>query len=431
MPENQTGPPASVLLRGADAGGADATAAAPRGRQPWSPGARILVLASLVGGFLATSSTPTPLYATYARVWRLTAASTSLAFGVYALSLLAALLLLGRLSDHIGRRPVLVAAIAGQIVALAVFAGANGLGPLLVGRILQGLSTGAGVAAVGAALLDVDARRGTVANSVAPAAGSAIGAMASALAVQFLPAPTRLIYAVFVVVLLVQTLALARVPETSPCAPGALASLRPRVRLPAAVRGNFAAAAPVLFAIWALSGLFGSLGPALVQQVTGSSSVVPGTVPLAIVGAVSPITAYRLRAVSPRSSLAVGITALIAGVVVTVLAVLTSSGLVLFVGAVLGGVSFGSGFRGGMQLLLPAVEPGERAGTLASVYVVSYLGFGIPAIIAGVVDARTGSVSGTTLGYSACLLLLALVAGAALRRTPAGQPTARPQQRAR
>lgn len=67
--------------------------------------------------------------------------------------------------------------------------------------------------------------------------------------------------------------------------------------------------------------------------------------------------------------------------------------------------------------MLPAVQPGERAGTLSLVYIVSYLGFGVPAIIAGIIDARTRDVSGTTLGYSGVLILLALTAAIALRRT--------------
>lgn len=128
-------------------------------RRSFRPAGSIVLLASLAASFLATSSAPTPLYAVYGRDWHLTAANTSVVFGVYALSLLAGLLVLGRLSDHIGRRPTLGAAIATQIVAMAVFATAEGLSGLLVGRVLQGLSTGAGLAAVGAALLDVDSRR--------------------------------------------------------------------------------------------------------------------------------------------------------------------------------------------------------------------------------------------------------------------------------
>jgi len=390
-------------------------------RRSFRPAGSIVLLASLAASFLATSSAPTPLYAVYGRDWHLTAANTSVVFGVYALSLLAGLLVLGRLSDHIGRRPTLGAAIATQIVAMAVFATAEGLSGLLVGRVLQGLSTGAGLAAVGAALLDVDSRRGTIANTVAPPAGSALGALAAAFAVQFLPAPTRVIYVLLAVVLIMQGLAVIRVRETAARKPGALASMRPELRLPPEVRRDFVAAAPVLFAVWALSGLLGSLGPALVHGLSGSGSVVYGVLPLTVIGIVSPVTAYLLRTARPRACLVLGIATLTVGVATIVVAVLLSSAPLLCGAAVVAGIGFGSGFRGGIQLVLPAVAPAERAGTLSLLYIVSYLGFGVPAILAGVIDQATGNLNATTLGYAAVLIVLALLAIAALRRSPRHQ----------
>ena len=402
--------------------GADPSRARAAGRRPpLRPGASTVVLGSLSASFLATSSAPTPLYALYARTWHLTAATTSLVFGVYALSLLVALLVFGRLSEHIGRRPVLLAATAVQIVALAVLAAAAGRNALLLGRVLQGLSTGVGLAAVGAALLDINREKGTTVNSAAPAAGSAFGAITAALAVQFLPVPTRLIYAVLAVLLLVQALFLLRVPETSARSSGAISSMRPELGLPPAGRGAFLAAAPVLFAVWALSGLFGSLGPALVKEMSGSASAIYGALPLTVIGVVSPITAFRLRATQARSTLVLGIAALAAAVVVTIVAVVLSSAPVLLIAATVAGVGFGSGFRGGIQLVIPAVEKSKRAGTLSLVYIVSYLGFGVPAIVAGIVDAKTGDLDAVTLGYTGLLFLLAFLAAAALRWTSSAQ----------
>jgi hypothetical protein len=79
---------------------------------------RLFFLASITVSFLAASSAPTPLYATYQAAWGFSALTTTVIFGVYAVALLAALLTAGRLSDHIGRRPVLLAGIAGQVLAL-------------------------------------------------------------------------------------------------------------------------------------------------------------------------------------------------------------------------------------------------------------------------------------------------------------------------
>ena len=111
----------------------------PKGRRPLL---RLFVLASITVSFLAASSAPTPLYATYQAAWGFSALTTTVVFGVYAIAFLAALLTAGRLSDHIGRRPLLLAGIAGQLIALAVFVDAHNLAALLTARIIQGLATG-------------------------------------------------------------------------------------------------------------------------------------------------------------------------------------------------------------------------------------------------------------------------------------------------
>src|SRR6478735_858353 len=131
------------------------------------------LLASIVLFFLAGSSAPTPLYAVYQAAWGFTPATVTVVFGIYAVAVLTTLLTFGSLSDHVGRRPVLVGATLVQAGAMLIFATAHGLGALLVARVVQGLSTGAAMGAIGAGLLDIDRPRGTVANAVAPMAGTA------------------------------------------------------------------------------------------------------------------------------------------------------------------------------------------------------------------------------------------------------------------
>ena len=228
---------------------------------PRARGLSLLLLGSIIVSFLAASAAPTPLYAVYAAQWGFSPLATTVVFGVYALAVLAGLLTFGRLSDHTGRRPVLLAGLALQAVSMVLFATAGGLGTLLVARVVQGLATGASLGAVGAGMLDIDRRRGAVANSFAPGIGTASGALVSALAVQYLPAPTHLIYLVLLGVFGAQAAGVLAMRETAPRRPGALRSLVPDIRLPRAARTEVAIAAPVLFAVWALAGFYGSLGP--------------------------------------------------------------------------------------------------------------------------------------------------------------------------
>jgi hypothetical protein len=143
----------------------------------------------------------------------------------------------------------------------------------------------------------------------------------SALAVRFLPDPTHLIYLALIGVLALQATAIAAMRETSARAPGALASLRPEITLPRALRAPVLTAVPVLFAVWALAGLYGALGPALVHALTGSGNVVLGALSLFVLAASAVVAIIALRRAAARTVMLVGIAALITGVAVTVLAV--------------------------------------------------------------------------------------------------------------
>jgi MFS family permease len=371
---------------------------------------RMVGLASITVTFLAASAAPTPLYATYQKEWGFSALTTTVVFGIYAVALLAALLTAGRLSDHVGRRPVLFAGIAGQLLALVIFADAHSVAALLVARIIQGLATGTAIGAIGAGMLDIDQSRGAVANATAPGLGTASGALLSAFAVQWLPAPTRLVYVVLGGLLLAQAFVVFWLPETSPRAPGAWRSLIPQISLPAQTRRPMLAAAPVLFALWALGGFYASLGPSLIDHLVGTASVIDAGLGLGILTGVAALTTYLLRATPAPGAMLIGTGALIAGVSVVLLSIWADSAFGFFVGTALAGVGFGAGFQGGIRLVAPLAHPDQRAGVLSVIFTVSYLGLGVPAVMAGVAVVRGGGLVATSYEYGLAVIVLAIVA---------------------
>ena len=413
-----TRPPRTADGAPGTAGSAAPSAAVRRGRTPRVTGRpAIVLLASLIVALLAASSTPTPLYAVYQARWGFSPITTTVVFGVYALAVLAALLTLGKLSDHLGRRPVLLAAIAVQAVALVVFSTADGVPALLTARVIQGLSTGAALGAIGAGMLDIDRERGTFANAVSPGMGTATGSILSALAVRYLPAPTHLIYLVLLGVFALQAIGVALMKETVTAKPGALASLTPEISLPRTLRRPVLIAAPVLFAVWALAGLYGALGPALVQALTGSSAVVPGAASLTVLAGTAVVAVLALRRAQAQTVMLTGISALIIGVALTLAALDARSTVLFFLGTAISGIGFGSGFQGGIRTVVPRAAAHERSGVLSLLYTVSYLGMGLPAVIAGVLVVRGGGLIDTAYEYGAALIVLALLALAGLLRT--------------
>jgi len=372
--------------------------------------AAFVLQASIILFFLASSAAPTPLYAVYQAAWGFSPVTVTMVFGIYALAVLVTLLVVGSLSDHVGRRPVLLAATALQAVTMIVFATADGVGALIIARILQGVATGAAAAAVGASLLDLDRTRGTLANAVMPMLGTATGSLLGGLLVQYLPAPTRLVYVVFGIIFAVQALAVTRMPETVTPRPGALASLRPQFRLPPALRPSLLVAAPVLLAAWALAGFYGSLGPAMVRRLADSSSLALGGVALFVLAASGALTVLVLHHRSARTMLTVGTAALVVGVAITLLATTTASLAMFFVGAVIAGGGFGAGFQGAIRSVLPLAPAHERAGVLSILYVIAYLSMGVPAVLAGLRAVHGGGILTTAREYGVAVMALAAIA---------------------
>jgi MFS family permease len=380
----------------------------------------VFVLASLIVALLASSAAPTPLYAIYQAQWHFTPITTTVVFGVYAIAVLTGLLTLGKLSDHVGRKPVLLIALAVHASSLLIFATASGVPELLSARVVQGLSTGAALGAIGAAMLDMDRELGTFANAVAPGMGTASGTILSALAVRFLPDPTHLIYLALIGMLALQAAAIAAMRETVGREPGALASLRPEITLPRALRAPVLTAVPVLLAVWALAGLYGALGPALVHTMTGSGDVVLGGLSLFVLAASAVVAIIALRRAAARMVMLAGILALITGVAVTVMAVSQGSVAVFFAGSAIAGAGFGSGFQGGIRTVVPLAAAHQRAGLVSLLYVVSYLGLGVPAVLAGYGVVHAGGLIETTRYYGAAVIALAALAFVGLLRSRPG-----------
>jgi MFS family permease len=375
--------------------------------------------------FLAASSAPTPLYATYQAKWGFSPITVTVIFGVYAFAFLTALLTVGALSDHVGRRPVVLVAVILQAVAVVIFIQAGSVTALLGARVLQGLSAGGAVGALGAGMLDLDKAKGTLANAASPPIGTAIGALGAGLLVAYLPDPTRLAYLVLLAILLAQAIGIILIAETSPRAAGALAPLRPRLALPPKTRRPMLIAIPALVAGWALAGFYGSLGPALIAHLTGSDSPALGGLALFILTASAALAVPLLRGTAAPTVMLIGTIALLTGVAATLLATTISSEALFFAGTAIAGVGFGGCFQGALRTIAPLAAPHDRAGVLSSIYLASYVALGLPAILAGALVANGNSILTTSHEYAATIMLLAALAMLGLiiqRRGPRRPP---------
>ncbi len=364
--------------------------------------------------FSASAAAPTPLYRHYQEVFGLSPAVLTIVFSAYVFSVLAALLTVGTLSDYVGRRPVIFGALVLNVVAETMFVEANTAALLIAARAVQGFATGAAITTLGATILETNRARGPLVNSITAFLGLAVGTLGAGALVAFGPDPAQLVYAILLGISVVFAVLLWQMPETATRKPGALASLRPRVHVPAHLRPTLAQVTPVNIAAWALGGFNLSLMPSLVRVATGITSPFTGAVVVAAVMFTAALAVVAMRNQTANQALRLGTAALVAGVLIILVAVYLQMASVMMAGASAAGFGFGASFSGLFRKLLPLASPSERAGLLSAFYVESYLAFSLPAIIAGFAAPRIG-LELTTYIYGAAIILLSTTSLISLR----------------
>lgn len=386
-------------------------------------------LAGVLGLFMFAASAPSPLYQIYAATWHFSPMTLTIVFALYAIALLAALLVTGRLSDHLGRRPVIFAAIIVEIAAMACFIAAGSTVVLGLARVLQGAATGTAIGSLSAALVELAAGLAPglapVVSSAAPTFGLAAGGLGASVLVEYAPAPTRLVYWVLAAGFAVGALLAVVMRETGQRRPGALASLVPAAGVPPQARAMFVRVLPCLVALWALSGFYLSLGPGLATTIVGSRNSLWGGLVIFLLCGSGGVAVVLGRTSTARSAMLYGCACLFAGVGLTFGAIAASVFALFAIGSIVAGIGFGLSFLGAFRLLSGLAAPFERAGTIAAIYIVSYLAFSIPIIVAGIAT-RGFAAHDVALVFSAAVAVLAAVGTAAGLAAHEPVPTSQP-----
>lgn len=371
------------------------------------------LLATVLFAFFFAASAPSPLFVLFQRHWGFSSGLLTIAFSAYAIVLLIALLSAGALSDHIGRRPVIISALLLQTVAMILFACANDINQLVAARCFQGLATGVASGALSAAVVEaapVTRRKtGALFTSIAPLAGLATGSLMTGLSMYVLARPEVMIFVVLAVIFPLFAVLVMAVPETATRRPGAWRSLKPRVSVSARARHVFIRSVPLLFAIWALCGLYMSLAPSILLDVFAINSAgLNGLTVAALCGPAAIAAALMSRYFPLRLCAALGATAVALGLSILIWSLLGGGVLLFFTGTLIAGVGLGAGFSAVLQALAPLADEHERAELFAAVFVACYLSLSVPPIMAGFGVARFGLLD-TSCGYLAVLSIVAVV----------------------
>lgn len=349
--------------------------------QRWAYG---LVLAA-TGVALGVSGAPAPLYGIYETEWHLSPLTTTIVFAVYAVAALGAVLVSGRVSDVVGRKPVIVGAFATMILGLVAFLLADSVPMLLLARALHGAAVGATVVAGAAALLDLRPERGARSGQLSGVAfnvGMAVAVLGSAALAQYAPSPLRTPYVVIAVVCLAVAAGMLalREPHTARVK-GRITIAKPAV--PQEIRADFWFSAIGVMAAWSVLGVLLSLYPSLAAAETGVHNLLFGGVVVASTAFAAAMVQLFATRIPARRAAIIGDLGMAAALLATVPALATRQPVAVLIAGLVLGATFGLGFGGSLRHLSEVVPPHRRGETMSAYYLLAYSAMALPTLAAG------------------------------------------------
>jgi MFS family permease len=349
------------------------------------------LLAYAFVAIMVGTTLPTPMYALYADRMHFAVLTTTVIFSTYAVGVLTALLVFGRWSDAIGRRPVLLAGAGFALASAVVFLMADDVPLLLVGRVLSGLSAGIFTGTATAAIVEAapaDRRdQATAIATVANIGGLGAGPLLAGVLVQYAPAPLQLPFVVHIALVVLAIGAVLLAPETS-ARTGSIGFQR--LSVPAAMRPVFVTAATAAFAGFAVTGLFMAVVPTFVRSVIGiDNHAIAGAVASSIfvASAIAQLSAGRIP---PRRAIAVGCGILVVGMLILAAALHFSSLAWLVVAAVVAGIGQGISFSRGLAAVAELAPADRRAEVSSTYFVVAYVAISVPVVGEGFASQHLG-----------------------------------------
>jgi MFS family permease len=367
---------------------------------------------------------PTPLYPLYQSQYHFGGLMVTVIFAVYAVGVMAGLLLFGGLSDQLGRRPVLLPGLALSAASAVVFAVASpsggGVPLLLVGRVLSGLSAGIFTGTATATLIDLAPRqrrgRANVIAAVVNMGGLGLGPLLSGILAAYAPDPLRLCYLLDLGLLGVAAVGVLLSPE--PVQRQGPVRLRARhLGVPAEVRSTFVPAATAGFAAFAVAGMFGAVTPAFLGQLLHvTNTAVVGVVVFGLTAGIVTTSVASTR-IADRRAMLTGCAGLFVAMGLLAASLATRSLPLLVVAIVGSGLGHGAAFRAGLSMINDATPAGQRAEVNSSYFVTLYVALVIPVVGIGAAADGFGLVT-AGIAFAITVATLTLAAALGIRNAP-------------
>ncbi|HWD25824.1 MAG TPA: MFS transporter [Rhizomicrobium sp.] len=384
--------------------------AAPAEAAALSGRAAVIAVSAQTILMFALTTLPTPLYPDYAKAFGFDVLTLTLIYATYVAGTLSTLLLLGRLSDQIGRRAVSLSAIALAAVAAVLFLVARGPAMLFAARLVTGIAAGLSSGTAVAWLRELhgkeDARRGMLVSVAANTFGLGLGPLLCGVLVQTGTAPLVLPFAVYIALIAVLAFAIDRTEETVARERSwAELKLRPRIGVPAGKRTAFLAPGVTTFVIYSLTGFYSAIAPGLMASKVHIASHAVASAIVAgyfLVAVAAGLFGARLSA---RRAMIWGAVLMLPALALLVRVEMSGNVIALLLGTAVGGVSLGLGWRGALEVTGGLADGDKRSEVISMLFVCGNLGMALPVIGIGVLSGAAGSAT-ATLAFAGVIALL-------------------------
>jgi MFS family permease len=322
----------------------------------------------LIGG----ANLASPLYHVYAARFAFSPLALTAIFSTYAIVLVPALVLFGRLSDRFGRRPVLASGLGTACVGLILFAAAQGEAWLFAARAVQGLAVAMVSGPATAALVELDPdgsrRRAALGAGLAQTLGSAIGPIFAGVLAEFGPYPLQLSYLIVLGLTVAAALVVLRLPEPRG---GAREPWRPQwPRVPAEIRRPFLRVALTGGVGWAALSLYLSIVPSYASSLlqTHALALLAAVATTALLASAVAQSLMARRPGSWRRDQALGCVLVAVGMAGLIVAAPAGSFAVLLAGALVAGAGQGLSFLTAQEEL-NELAPDARRGEVTAAFI--------------------------------------------------------------
>jgi MFS family permease len=371
------------------------------------------VSAAVVVHTLWTSAAPTVTYPLYAAEWHLSTFTTTAIFAVYPIILVGLLIVLGDLSDYIGRRATMLIGLSASLIGVLLFAVAPNVAWIFVGRAFMGIGVALTASPAAAAMVDFSAPgqtgRASAIATAATAAGLALATIVGGALIQYAPFPTHLNFWVLAVVIAALLGTAWFLPgHTVPAARGKWKPRFPSV--PKGLGKIFTASAFAVTTSYGFGALYLSLGAQIAHDLIGSTNALVSSSSFVLFAIVLGATAILAKPVPAPINIAAGGVATAISLGLLMLAADQHSLTLYLAATTLGGAGYSLLFLGGLTLISQNAPATHRGASISAVYLIAYLLQGIVALGLGFIATATGLQNAIAIG-APLLAALALLTG--------------------